>query len=153
MLPHRRAPYRANGHHCKRTDAGGPSTRVYTGVPAASGPLTVTQITTHILDTANGRPAADVLVTLQQRRGDDWLMLGSVETDADGRVADFTGGDDVLPAGIYRLSFYVGDYHERIGTPGFWPQIDIAFDIAGDGQHYHVPLLLNPFGYSTYRGS
>ena len=113
----------------------------------------MTQITTHILDTAIGRPAADVLVTLLRQHGDDWLMLGSAPTDADGRVADFTGSDEVLPAGVYRLTFYVGDYHERGGAAGFWPHVDIAFEIAGDGQHYHVPLLLNPFGYSTYRGS
>lgn len=113
----------------------------------------MTQISSHILDTALGRPAADVLVTLQQQRGDDWLMLGSTATDADGRVSDFTGVDDALPGGVYRLTFYIGDYQERLGTPGFYPQADVTFEIAGDGQHYHVPLLVNPFGYSTYRGS
>ena len=115
----------------------------------------MTQITSHVLDTARGAPAADLLITLQQRSGDDWLMLGSAPTDADGRVADFTDGNDAgaLPAGVYRLTFYTGDYHERLGERGFYPHVDVAFEIAGDGQHYHVPLLLNPFGYSTYRGS
>jgi len=113
----------------------------------------VTQITTHILDTALGCPAADVLVALLQQRGDDWLMLGSAPTDEDGRVADFTGSDEVLPAGVYRLTFYVGDYHERSGVEGFWPHVDVAFEIGGDGEHLHLPLLLNPYGYSTYRGS
>jgi len=113
----------------------------------------VTQITSHVLDTTRGEPASDLLIALLQRSGDDWLMLGSAATDDDGRVADFTGDGDVLPAGAYRLTFYTGDYHERLGQRGFYPHVDIAFEIEGDGQHYHVPLLLNPFGYSTYRGS
>ena len=113
----------------------------------------MTQITSHVLDTARGAPAADLLVALQQRRGDDWLMLGSAATDADGRVADFTGATDALPGGGDRLTFYTGDYHERLGERGFWPHVDVAFEIPGDGAHHHVPLLLSPFGYSTYRGS
>ena len=116
-------------------------------------PLPVTQITSHVLDTSRGEPAAGLLITLQRRHGDDWLMLGSASTDGDGRVGDFTGSDDVLPGGVYRLTFYTGDYHERMGLDAFWPEVDVAFEIAGDGRHYHVPLLLNPFGYSTYRGS
>ena len=113
----------------------------------------MTQITSHVLDTARGVPARDLLITLQRRLGDDWLMLGSSSTDADGRVADFAGGDEVLPGGVYRLTFYTGDYHEGLGQSGFYPHVDVAFEIAGDGQHCHVPLLLSPFGYSTYRGS
>ena len=113
----------------------------------------MTQITSHVLDTSRGEPAGDLLITLQRRHGDDWLMLGSASTDADGRVSDFTGSDEVLPGGVYRLTFYTGDYHERKGLDAFWPEVDVAFEIAGDGHHHHVPLLLNPFGYSTYRGS
>ena len=113
----------------------------------------MTQITSHVLDTARGEPAADLLITLQRRQGDGWLMLGSASTNADGRVADFTGADDILPAGVYRLTFYTGDYHERAGLAAFFPEVDVTFEIAGDGRRHHVPLLLNPFGYSTYRGS
>jgi len=113
----------------------------------------VTQISSHILDTALGQPAAEVVVTLQQQLQDDWLMLGSAATDADGRISDFTGTGEALPAGTYRLTFYIGDYHEQLGARGFYPQIDVTFEIGGDGQHYHVPLLVNPYGYSTYRGS
>ncbi len=113
----------------------------------------MTQITSHILDTSIGMPAAAVLITLMQQQGDDWLMLGSGETDSDGRVADFTQSDDVLPAGIYKLTFYLSQYYEQTDRSSFYPHVDVAFEIEGDGQHYHVPLLLNPYGYSTYRGS
>lgn len=113
----------------------------------------MTQITSHILDTSLGKPAEGVLITLMQQQGDDWLMLGSGSTDADGRVADFTGSDDVLIAGTYKLTFYLSAYFEVMSQPTFYPYVEVVVDIAGDGQHYHVPLLLNPFGYSTYRGS
>jgi len=113
----------------------------------------MTQITSHILDTSRGSPANDVLITLMQQKGDDWLMLGSASTDADGRVADFIGSDDVLDAGIYKLTFYLAAYYETLSQPSFYPYVEVVVDIEGDGQHYHVPLLLNPFGYSTYRGS
>ncbi|NND92408.1 MAG: hydroxyisourate hydrolase [Granulosicoccus sp.] len=113
----------------------------------------MSQITSHVLDTSLGKPAEGVLITLMQQREDDWLMLGSVATDGDGRVADFTGTEDVLPAGIYKLTFYLSDYCAASSQPCFYPQVDVVFVIEGDGQHYHVPLLVNPFGYSTYRGS
>jgi 5-hydroxyisourate hydrolase len=113
----------------------------------------MTQITSHILDTSRGRPAEGVLVTLMQQQGDDWLMVGSASTDTDGRVADFAGEQDKLPGGIYKLTFYLSEYYERLQEDSFYPYVDVSFEIADDGQHYHVPLLLNPFGYSTYRGS
>lgn len=80
-------------------------------------------------------------------------MLGSGSTNADGRVSDFTGIADALPAGVYKLTFYLTDYYAKHKQASFYPHVDVAFEIAGDGQHYHVPLLLNPFGYTTYRGS
>ena len=125
----------------------------------------MTQITSHILDTSIGKPAQGVLISLMQQQGDNWLPLGSGETNADGRVADFTGlggmeggvagsmPSDVLPAGIYKLTFYLSHYYEQTKRSSFYPHVDITFEIEGDGQHYHVPLLLNPYGYSTYRGS
>lgn len=113
----------------------------------------MTQITSHILDTSRGKPAEGVLITLMQQQGDDWLMLGTGSTDADGRVSDFTGINEALPAGIYKLTFYLSDYYQAMQQASFYPYVDVAFEIGDDGQHYHVPLLLNPFGYSTYRGS
>ncbi len=124
----------------------------------------MTQITSHILDTSIGKPAQGVLISLLQQQGDNWLMLGSAETDADGRVSDFAQSGDkssessamsseTLPGGIYKLTFYLSHYYEQTKRKSFYPHVDITFEIEGDGQHYHVPLLLNPFGYSTYRGS
>ncbi len=88
-----------------------------------------------------------------QQQADDWLMLGSGATNSDGRVADFTGTAGALPAGIYKLTFYLSDYYQAKSQSTFYPYVDVIFEIEGDGQHYHVPLLLNPYGYSTYRGS
>ncbi len=113
----------------------------------------MTQITSHILDTSLGKPAQGVQITLLQQQGDKWLTLGSGTTNSDGRVADFLGSDDALPGGIYKLNFNLREYYEQLNTESFYPYADVAFEIAGDGQHYHVPLLLSPFGYSTYRGS
>lgn len=113
----------------------------------------MTQITSHILDTTLGLPAQKVFVTLMQQNDDDWLMLGSAVTNKDGRVPDFTGSDDALPEGAYKLTFYLAEYHAALSQKSFYPQVDVIFEIEGNGQHYHVPLLMNPYGYSTYRGS
>lgn len=116
----------------------------------------MTQITSHVLDTSVGKPAEGILITLHQQSGDNWQVLGSEKTNADGRVGSFL--DDAasatpLPSGIYKLTFSLSDYYKKSNTKTFYPHVDVVFEIGGDGQHYHVPLLLNPFGYSTYRGS
>ena len=113
----------------------------------------MSQITTHILDTSLGKPASDVALSLHRQTQDGWEELGAGVTDDDGRVANLLTADSVLPAGTYKLVFDTGAYYAASATPSFYPEVEIQFAIAGDGQHYHVPLLLNPFGYSTYRGS
>ena len=113
----------------------------------------MTQITSHILDTSLGRPAKGVEISLLQQQGETWHVLGSASTNEDGRVAGFTGSGDVMAAGVYKLRFNLGDYYQKLSVESFYPYAEVVFKIAGDGQHYHVPLLLNPFGYSTYRGS
>ena len=112
-------------------------------------------ITTHILDTSIGRPAADVPVRLDGLGLDGtWSELGSGRTNNDGRVADLLA-DGPLRPGIYRMHFETAAYWDQCGTRGFYPFVEIVFEVTegGEGEHYHVPLLLNPFGYSTYRGS
>lgn len=109
-------------------------------------------ITTHVLDTGIGRPAAGVRVTLERLRDDTATELAQGVTDADGRITDLLE-PGALEAGTYRLTFFVGDYLAASGRAGFYPHVPVVFTIEATDEHYHVPLLLNPFGYSTYRGS
>lgn len=113
----------------------------------------MSQITTHILDTARGCPAANVGIELDQLDNGDWHRIGSGVTNADGRIADLVSVGTTLPAGTYRMHFRTGAYFTEIGSPVFYPWADVVFSIDGSGQHYHIPLLLSAFGYSTYRGS
>lgn len=110
-------------------------------------------ITTHILDTSRGRPAEGVLVVLEIREAEGHRELGRGTTDADGRLRTLLPAGAAIAPGIYRLTFHTGPYFAATGTAGFYPEVTIAFEVRDGAQHYHVPLLLNPFGYSTYRGS
>lgn len=115
------------------------------------------RLTTHVLDTAGGRPAAGIRIELFRLDGDARGHLSSHETNADGRCdAPLLEGTD-FTAGSYELVFHVADYFRKAGTelpePAFLDVVPIRFGIAEPGQHYHVPLLISPFGYSTYRGS
>ncbi|WP_309107265.1 hydroxyisourate hydrolase [Arthrobacter sp.] len=113
--------------------------------------MTVSQITTHVLDTALGRPATGVAVGLYTHYDDGWHLLATGTTDADGRIKDL--GPAALPAGTYRLNFGTGSYYKGLDKETFFPEVDLVFAVNTTGEHYHVPLLLSPFGYSTYRGS
>lgn len=111
-------------------------------------------ITTHVLDTARGKPAQGVPVTLEFLSGDGiWTNRGTGKTGADGRCTDLLPEGAALEAGAYRLTFDTGAYFSSQGTQGFYPQVTVEFTVKETAQHYHVPLLLSPFGYSTYRGS
>ena len=105
-------------------------------------------ISTHVLDTSRGKPAGGVKITLQ--RGDE--VIGSGTTDNDGRVKDLSGGRQ-LGIGLHRLVFEVGEYFSSRAGEAFYERITIEFVVSSESDHYHVPLLLSPFGYSTYRGS
>jgi 5-hydroxyisourate hydrolase len=113
-------------------------------------------LSTHVLDATTGRPATGVRVLLERRSADAWAPVGRGVTGADGRL-DGRGGD-WLPAGepvagLYRITFASGSYFAERGTASFYPEITVAFEVSSPGEHYHVPLLLSPFAYSTYRGS
>jgi 5-hydroxyisourate hydrolase len=110
----------------------------------------VSTVTTHVLDIALGRPAAGVAVRLE-RGGGDGDAVGVATTDADGRIAHLGPGE--LPAGRYRLVFATGAYFAGTGRQSFHPRVSVEFEIAGPDQHFHVPLLVSPYGYTTYRGS
>jgi 5-hydroxyisourate hydrolase len=109
-------------------------------------------ITTHVLDTARGRPAAGVPVVLERATVDAWELLGTGATDADGRLRDLVPAGAPLVDGRYRLTFDTAAYFRTVGETGFYPEVSVVFTVAG-AEHHHVPLLLSPFGYSTYRGS
>ncbi len=114
----------------------------------------MSSITTHILDTSIGRPASGVLVRLDRRMDDGrWEPIGSQKTDSDGRARDLLPMGEQVIAAVYRLTFEVGPYFEDNQIDSFYQEVMIAFTVNDASQHYHVPLLLNPFGYSTYRGS
>jgi 5-hydroxyisourate hydrolase len=111
-------------------------------------------ITTHILDTSRGRPAEGVKILLEyQETSGEWKELGKGETDSDGRLRTLIPADASLQTGTYRLSFDVESYFAAQDVESFYSIINIVFIVSDASQHYHVPLLLNPFGYSTYRGS
>lgn len=110
-------------------------------------------ITTHILDTSRGQPAADVTAVLEFFEDDQWRRVGGGKTDSDGRIKGLMDSNFTFQQGHYRLDFAVGSYFEGQGRKSFYPYVQIVFQIEDTESHYHVPLLLNPFGYSTYRGS
>jgi 5-hydroxyisourate hydrolase len=110
-------------------------------------------LSTHVLDTSIGRPAAGLALRLErQAPGGDFAELSRAETNDDGRAPTLVPSGAALAAGIYRLTFDTQGYFQAQGVRGFYPYVQVVFELAGEG-HYHVPLLLSPFGYSTYRGS
>jgi 5-hydroxyisourate hydrolase len=109
-------------------------------------------ISTHVLDTSIGRPASAVAVRLQRQEAGDWVEISRSVTNDDGRVAALWPAKMASAAGHYRLTFDIAAYFQRRAAECFYPEVTIDFVIADD-VHYHVPLLVSPYGYSTYRGS
>jgi 5-hydroxyisourate hydrolase len=112
----------------------------------------MSRITTHVLDIASGRPAVGVTVTLERALpGGAWSELCAATTDDNGRTGDLASG--ALEPGVHRLTFATGAYFAAQNVSSFHPSVTVTFEIVDPAQHHHVPLLLAPFGYSTYRGS
>jgi 5-hydroxyisourate hydrolase len=109
----------------------------------------MSRITTHVLDTALGKPAAGIAVKLERQQDGAWTEIGLSKTDADGRCRDLI---EDATAGTYLLTFATGDYFQRAGRASIYPEISIAFLCGGD-EHFHLPLLLSDNSYTTYRGS
>lgn len=108
-------------------------------------------ITTHVLDTGTGRPAAGVAARLDRQVPGGWQEVASGTTDDDGRITSL--GPEALEAGSYRIEFETGKYFASTATETFFPAVSLIFELTDPAQHYHVPLLISPFAYSTYRGS
>ena len=112
----------------------------------------MSQITTHVLDTSIGKPAQGISIQLEQNISGSWKKIAEGITNADGRISDLLPKEKIADSGIYRLIFDTASYFKMQNIKTFYPNVTIEFEIT-DATHYHVPLLLNPFGYSTYRGS
>jgi 5-hydroxyisourate hydrolase len=114
----------------------------------------VNRISTHVLDTTLGKPAKDVSVRLERREAEgEWVQLKSSRTDANGRCDQLLPENESLCAGLYRLWFDTGSYHAVQNVEGLYPEVEIIFHVRTDETHFHIPLLLSPNGYATYRGS
>lgn len=115
---------------------------------AAQNPLSV-----HVLDQQSGQPGARIAVTLEQRKGTEWIQLASGVTNEQGRIPALYPEGKAMAAGDYRIVFRTGEHFARKGQASFFPRIPVEFTVDAPTQHYHIPLLLSPFGYSTYRGN
>jgi len=112
------------------------------------------RITTHILDTSIGKPAANVKVHLLEEWDTAWSILGKTRTDADGRTGFIpTDNNKPLQAGNYKIMFFIEQYFQEQDIDSFYPWVEIAFKLPKNTEHYHIPLLISPYGFTTYRGS
>lgn len=116
--------------------------------------LGMKRISTHVLDIAQGRPAKDVPVRLERHESaGEWVRLNSARTDGDGRCAQLLPEHEALRAGLYRLAFDTASYYLAQNVEGLYPVVEITFQVQEGDSHFHIPLLLSPHGYTTYRGS
>lgn len=114
----------------------------------------MTRVSTHVLDTARGTPAKDVSVHLERHENSgQWRMVGSGRTDQDGRCSELLPDGERLAPGIYRLAFDTASYYAGQGVHGLYPIVQVTFSVRDGETHFHIPLLLSPYGYTTYRGS
>lgn len=114
----------------------------------AQNPLSV-----HVLNLENGLPSSDVNVVLEAQQGDKWIQINQAKTDENGRVTALYPDDKTLDKGVYRVTFKTGDWFREHNQRSFFPEVPVVFMIDGTVNHYHIPLLISPYGYSTYRGN
>ena len=111
------------------------------------------QLSSHILDITTGKPAPGVTIALsKQASNGSWALVEEKITDSNGRIKDFLKEEGKSNAGIYKLTYHVSPYFKKLGHKTFYPFIEVVFELT-DNEHYHVPITLSPFGYSTYRGN
>ena len=111
------------------------------------------RISTHVLDLVHGKPAANVAVRLEKQSSRDWHLLTSARTDQDGRCPELLPDGDDLSPGDYRLIFDTGNYFELQNVATLYPVVEVRFRVRESESHFHIPLLLSPNGYTTYRGT
>lgn len=115
---------------------------------AAQNPLSV-----HVLNLESGLPSSNVKVTLEAQQGDKWVKLNEGVTNDQGRIAELYPKESVLKKGVYKVTFETGEWFKANNQRSFFPEVPVIFNIDGNLEHYHIPLLLSPYGYSTYRGN
>ena len=115
---------------------------------AAGNPLSV-----HVLNLQDGLPSPDVSVTLEKQNGESWNTLNQGVTNEQGRVTALYPEGKALEKGTYRVTFKTGEWFKKHETASFFPEVPVIFDVDGTVPHYHIPLLLSPYGFSTYRGN
>lgn len=115
---------------------------------AAANPLSV-----HVLNLQDGLPSPDVNVTLEKKNGQGWEMLNAASTNEQGRIPAFYPEGKALEKGIYRVTFKTGEWFTAHKIASFFPEVPVIFEVDGTVPHYHIPLLLSPYGFSTYRGN
>ncbi|MFV5491123.1 hydroxyisourate hydrolase [Acinetobacter sp. ASP199] len=109
-------------------------------------------LSVHVLNQETGLPSANVTVTLEAQQGEKWVKLNEAKTDSNGRIKEFYPKDTALQKGIYKVTFKTGDWFKANNQRTFFPEVPVVFVIDGNLEHYHIPLLLSSYGYSTYRG-
>ena len=114
----------------------------------ANNPLSV-----HVLNTETGLPSSNIAVVLEAQQGDKWIKLNEGKTDSNGRITELYPKDSSLKKGIYKVTFKTGDWFKANKKRSFFPEVPVVFVIDGNLEHYHIPLLLSSYGYSTYRGN
>lgn len=119
-----------------------------TAAETAKNPISV-----HVLNLQTGVPAAGVSVELDQKSGDNWIKLADATTNAQGRIPALYPAGKMAQPGVYRVIFKTGDYYKSVNQPSFFPEVPVIFNLEKPEQHYHIPLLLSQYGYSTYRGN
>ncbi len=120
---------------------------------AAQPAATKNPLSVHVLNLQTGSPTAGIEVELDQKQNNNWVKLASGKTDSNGRISALFPADTTVTAGSYRVVFKTGDYYKTNNQKTFFPEIPVEFNMESNGEHYHIPLLLSPFGYSTYRGN
>lgn len=114
----------------------------------AKNPLSV-----HVLNTETGLPSSNITVVLEAQQGDKWVTLNEGKTDNNGRITELYPKDTNLQKGVYKVTFKTGDWFKANNKRSFFPEVPVVFVIDGNLEHYHIPLLLSSYGYSTYRGN
>lgn len=133
-------------------------TAMLLGASSLAGPTAVAQhaptpMSVHVLDQQTGKPSSDLAVVLEKRQGDDWVFVGQGRTDADGRLDALYPVGKTLAKADYRITFKTGEWFDKRQIATFYPEVTVVIRVDGSVPYYHVPLLLSPFSYTTYRGS